>query len=229
MTCNTLDAAAGTTEGGVNMDSEQRNILLDSVGGVNMDSEQRNILLDSVKDLKNLEKQYNVFCMTYEEYGETMSALQFALKLKTQMTRLVELAEECYAGFGKERELVETALAYGQEDDITGWGDDMDENMTMWGRIADTAITALKEQISRLQKERDKLETNLVERCNMQQKGLWSPVSDPPIADVPVLVCNTEGASTGYITSNGFWITKNLNGEVKYWMPIPKLPELGEL
>jgi hypothetical protein len=87
-----------------------------------MDSEQKNILLDRVKGLENLAKQDNVFRMTYEEYGETMSALLLALKLKTQMTRLVELAEECYAGFGKERELVETALAYGQEDDITGWG-----------------------------------------------------------------------------------------------------------
>jgi hypothetical protein len=100
-------------------------------------------------------------------------------------------------------------------------GDDMDESMTMWGRIAGTAITALKEQISRLQKERDELESELGK--SVLSEGPWRRVrDDPPMPGEPVLVFNENDASAGYMLNNGFWITKNLNGEVKYWMPLPE-------
>lgn len=101
------------------------------------------------------------------------------------------------------------------------------ESIDTWGRIADKAITALKEQISRLQKERDELAA----KRDIPPKILWRPVSDPPIEGERVIVSDGVQWEPGVmhklqrasIGESVLWETGNI-GKPKIWMPIPKLP-----
>jgi hypothetical protein len=109
------------------------------------------------------------------------------------------------------------------------------EIMNTWGRIADTAITALKEQISRLQKERDELKVErdklmgLVEHVQEQK---WRPVSSPPANTCQVLIA--DGCTyriDRYDSDNHWWkhTATSEQGRIVFWMPIPKLPEVDDL
>jgi hypothetical protein len=96
--------------------------------------------------------------------------------------------------------------------------------MHVWGRIADTAITALKEQIARLQEERDELMVELAEDRDSPPEILWRPVSEQ-LPEYGERVLLTDG-QTVFLGCNfcGRWQTsKDIQPE--YWMPIPKLPE----
>jgi hypothetical protein len=88
----------------------------------------------------------------------------------------------------------------------------------------------MRKQIEHLQIERDDLEAELAElmdHIEFVPKQTWRPVSDPPPERMQCFV--SDGIAVGTGERYGTAWPSTIVSKPKYWMPIPKLPEVEEL